>query len=232
MHYNGGKAAVAKEFASIIASREGGGVYWEPFVGAASVICRPELSKFQRKGSDASKWIIALLIAVKQGWVPPTHVSEEEYLAAKANDPALSVQLRAFIGYGCSFGGKWFGGYARSGTRNYALNAHNSLLKQAPVLDYITLYWADYRQQPYGFCDVIYCDPPYKGTTRCGSSDEFDHEEFWTWCRARTYEGSKVYVSELAAPPDFTELYHKPIRDGLRRNDKQPMVERLFICNR
>ena len=229
MQYNGGKASVAKEFASIIAGRENGGTYWEPFVGAANVVCRPELAKFERFGSDLDAGLIELLQDVKSGWEPPTAISEEQY--AQSNAGAGSPSLRAFIGYGCSFGGKFFGGYARSGARNYALNAHNSLLKQAPMLRDVVLRQADYREMPFGQCDVIYCDPPYKGTTRCGSSDGFDSDEFWRWCFAQADRGSKVYVSEFSAPAGFTELYSKPIRDGLRRSDKRPMIERLFVCN-
>lgn len=229
MRYNGGKASVAKEFVSIIAGRENCGCYWEPFVGAGNVICRPELAKFERLGSDLDGGIIELLQAVKAGWEPPSVITEEQYALAKAG--CGSPGYRAFVGYGCSFGGKFFGGYARSAARNYALNARNSLLRQAPLLKDITLVTSDYRAMPFGRCDVVYCDPPYKGTTRCGAGGGFDSEEFWAWCFEQAVMGSKVYVSEFAAPKGFTELYSKPIRDGLRRSDKQPMTERLFVCN-
>ena len=37
----------------------------------------------------------------------------------------------SFVGFGCSFAGKWFGGYARSNDkRNYAKMAKNSLNKK------------------------------------------------------------------------------------------------------
>ena len=38
--------------------------------------------------------------------------------------------LTGFVGFGCSFGGKWFGGYARNaGGTNYAAQSKRSLLK-------------------------------------------------------------------------------------------------------
>ena len=62
-----------------------------------------------------------MLNAVKHGYDLPESVSEQEYKYIrehKDDDPALA----GFVGFGCSFGGKWFGGYARDNrtSRNYA----------------------------------------------------------------------------------------------------------------
>ena len=152
MQYNGGKAAVAKDIAKIISECAYGETYWEPFVGAGNVICRPELAHLTRFGSDADTHIIQLLNAVKAGWLPPTEVSEVDYVKAKLEGPSA---LRAFVGYGCSFGGKFFGGYARSGGRNYAANAANSLNKQRNALQDLELVCADYTKEPFGHVDII-----------------------------------------------------------------------------
>ena len=45
---------------------------------------------------------------------------------------------------------------------------------------------------------VVYCDPPYKGTT--GYTRSFDHDRFWEWVRECPHP---VYVSEYTAPPDI-----------------------------
>lgn len=229
MQYNGGKAAVAKEIAEIIAECSYGSTYWEPFVGAANVICRPELAHFTRYGSDLDPHIIMLLNAIKGGWVPPSEVSEEDYAKAKADTEPSA--LRGFIGYGCSFGGKFFGGYARSGNRNYAANAANSAIKQAPLLRRVSLLTSTYEAMPFGKVDTIYCDPPYKGTTRCGSSDDFNSDSFFEWCIERVKRGCTVFVSEFSAPPEFKELWRKELKDGLRKaGGKHSMTERLFVC--
>jgi len=228
MRYNGGKFAVAKDIAEIIAACSSGETYWEPFVGAANVICRPELAHFTRYGSDLDPNIIMLLNAVKGGWVPPTSVTEQEYAEAKLAEPSA---LRAFIGYGCSFGGKFFGGYARSGTRNYAGNAHRSLLKQADLLRHVALAHSTYRDEPFGKADVIYCDPPYKGTTRCGSASDFDSAAFFEWCIKKAECGSRVFVSEFQAPKEFKKIWDRRITDGLRKSGtSHEMIERLFVC--
>jgi len=43
---------------------------------------------------------------------------------------------------------------------------------------------------------VVYCDPPYKGTT--GYLGEFDHKVFWDWVMD---QAEPVFVSEYQAPP-------------------------------
>ena len=226
MRYNGGKHSCAKEIASLMGRYPSGSTYWEPFVGAANVITRPELEKYRRFGSDLDPNITLLLNAVRDGWVPPEKVNEIEYAGALGQPPSA---LRAFIGYGCSFGGKFFGGFARSGERNYAANAKNSLAKQAPLLAPVRLVCAGYDSEPFGRPDIIYCDPPYAGATRCGSSAGFDSDSFWPWLRAKARAGTAAFVTEFSAPGDFVEIYRKNISDGLRKNGGSPMVERLFI---
>lgn len=62
----------------------------------------------------------------------------------------------------------------------------------------LTVSQGDYRSvQIEGDC-VVYCDPPYKGTK--GYLSEFNHEEFYDWCRSLTHP---VYISEYTMPDDF-----------------------------
>lgn len=229
MQYNGGKASVAKDLAAIINSFKPK-VYWEPFVGAANVIVRVEAER--RIGTDSEEGIIHYLKAVRDGWVPPERVTESDYAVARNRWKAGERDMYlAFVAYGCSFGGKLWGGYARSGRRNYALNASNSADEQRPLFQDLEFYVSDYRQTAYMFdADVIYCDPPYKGTTRVGDGAKFDHDEFWRWCREQA-KSAVVLVTEFNAPDFATELWSKPIRDGLNRKGKTPMVERLFRVN-
>lgn len=49
--------------------------------------------------------------ALQQGWQPPEIITKDEYYYVKEHkdeNPALT----GFVGFGCSFGGKWFGGLA------------------------------------------------------------------------------------------------------------------------
>ena len=47
--------------------------------------------------------------------------------------------------------------------------------------------------------DIIYCDPPYDGTSKYNNNSEFNHIEFWEWVKNCK---NPVYVSEYQAP-DF-----------------------------
>ena len=61
----------------------------------------------------------------------------------------------------------------------------------------------DYRELVFEDDCVIYCDPPYKGTTGYdGSShvtNSFDHDAFYDWCEQQTHP---IFISEYAMPED------------------------------
>lgn len=67
----------------------------------------------------------------------------------------------------------------------------------------------DYREVPIPENSVVYCDPPYEGTT--GYGNKFDHAAFWEWARSREFP---VFVSERSAPEDFAAVleYSKQAR--------------------
>ena len=219
MRYNGGKHSIRKELAAIFNSYKPS-KYWEPFVGAGSVI--NEVVAEYKLGTDLDVSIISLINAVKNGWQPPETLSEEEYREAKKlpeTDP-----VHGFAKYGCSFGGKPWGGYARSADRNYAKNAKNSLLKDRKR--YLTAEFkvAGYQDIDYRDFDLIYCDPPYRGTTSVGCGKPFDHDDFWYWVR-KISKHATVFVTELQAPEGFEVVWEKQLNDGL---GKTKIKERLF----
>lgn len=194
MRYMGGKTRIAKQLASIInLVREPGQWVWDPFCGGLSMSVSLS-AKGPVWSTDSNAALIALYQAVKAGWQPPESVSREEYQAAKAlpdSDP-----LKAFCGFGCSFGGKWFGGYARSGNRNYAANCAGSL-KATPFkklkLSCVNLL----RCEPRPTNVLLYLDPPYSGTT--GYKDAFDSDLFFR--RAADWSAfTHVFISEYASP--------------------------------
>ncbi|MBV5283409.1 MAG: DNA adenine methylase [Paludibacter sp.] len=80
--------------------------------------------------------------------------------------------------------------------------AFRSIVKQLPnVLD-VTFNAGDYDTLNIPNNSVIYCDPPYANTTKY-SKEGFDSVAFWQWCREKSLESHKVYVSEYNAPDDF-----------------------------
>ena len=118
--------------------------------------------------------------------------------------------MTAYCGFGMSFGGKWFGGYARNGIgTNYALNAKRSVLLKVSVLlkASVLLKVSDYRMiRPRGGA-VMYLDPPYAGRTKAHAFDgSFDYDEFWNYARLRA-KTNRVLVTEFVAPPDFVPVF-------------------------
>jgi len=137
--------------------------------------------------------------------------------------------MTAFVGIGCSFGGKWFGGMARSGTRNYAANAKNSLLQKVPgVLGVEFIHGEFHQHAPKGA--LVYCDPPYADTTSYKGLPKFDHALFWGVMRKWVVGGNTVCVSEYAAPPDFPCVLALTTKTDMHtRSGQVARVEKVFM---
>lgn len=74
-------------------------------------------------------------------------------------------------------------------------------LEQLERLEQLELISKSYEQVKILPNSIIYCDPPYKGTTNyivC-----FDHEKFWDWVRIQKFP---VFISEYDAPKDIKTI--------------------------
>lgn len=229
MKYVGSKERHAKEIIPIILEgRTEGQLYVEPFIGGASIISKV---KGNRIGADAHPFIVELWKAVRDGWIPPTSVSEEEYRQAKETKELNA--LTAFIGFGCSYSGKWFGGYARGNDakgqpRNYADESCRAVLKKAKGLEGCDLRNCTYSDLDIPENSIIYCDPPYAGTTKY-STGNFNSEEFWEWANSKVQQGHKVFVSEYTAPTDWECVWSKQVNNTLAKHTGSKQgVEKLF----
>jgi len=223
MRYLGGKSKLGKKIAQVLEGlREEGQTYFEPFMGGAWVM--QEMKGF-RIGRDANLSLMTMFQQLQNGWIPPEEVSEEDYKNTKGKPTGNAFQ--AFVQIGCSFGGKWGGGYARSPGRNYAKNAKNSLLKKMRNLRGVVFQYGDYKDtSPSGM--LIYCDPPYHGTTKFDGVDSFDHEEFWEVMRKWSKENT-VVISEYNAPEDFVVIAEFPTKTDMRTNKSNARIEKLFM---
>lgn len=233
MKYMGSKARHAKDILPIILTdRQEGQWYIEPFVGGANVIDKVD---GLRIGADFNPYVIALWQAVSDGWVPPDVVTEDEY--AELRKVKRVDALTAYAGFSLSFGGKFFGGYRRdvAGTtgcienmKTQSRRAKQSLMKQASSLNGVKFIHASYDKLEIPPNSIIYCDPPYAGTTGYATG-AFDHGEFWQWCRDKIAEGHKVFVSEYNAPDDWTCVWSKEVNNTLVKNTgAKKGIERLF----
>jgi DNA adenine methylase len=227
MRYQGGKSRIAAPIASILTAA-GGDCFVSLFCGSCSV--ESKVTGYQRKIlNDKHFYLIAMLRGVQSGYNLPEVITAEEYQRIKDNKDADPV-LAGFAGFGCSFGGKWFGGYARnaSGT-NYAAQSKRSLLKDMNTLHEAEFICGDYRHLCIPRGAVIYADPPYSNTTGY-SGERFNTAEFWTAMRLLSDTGHTVFVSEQEGPPDIECIWEKPFTRTLDRNKSNyfSVTEKLF----
>ncbi len=224
MRFMGSKRRIAPEL-SIILHKHMRDTYIEPFVGGCNMM--EHIKCPRRFGSDVNPALIAMWQGLQKGWVPPSTLSEEEYEAIKTFPGMYNPALVGFVGFGCSFGGKWFGGFARSKERDHTAESKLSVLRQRDIL-----YDVTFSCRPYSIIDVrdalIYCDPPYENTTKY-NLNYFDYTVFWNWCR-RLSKHNTVLISSYEAPDDFKSIWHKTIRCDLTVNiNNKCNTERLFI---
>jgi len=157
---------------------------------------------FTIEASDAHPALIAMWQALALGWEPPAlDCTPEVYQAAKARDD--SDPIKALIGFGASFGARYFEGFARGEGRDYFDNARRAVLRKIGDMGPRTSFECRSFEAASARSDaVIYCDPPYIGTTGYKTGGpKFDHEVFWAWVRAQS-EISPVFVTEYVVPAD------------------------------
>lgn len=229
MKYVGSKRRIVKHILPIMLAERKPDQWWvEPFVGGANMI---SVVGGPRLGNDTNEYLVALLIAVRDGYVPPAEVSREMYQSIKANPCGYPKELVGFVGFLCSFNSKWWGGYAKNtATRRWAEEGSRGVVKQSKGLQGVLFTHGSYLDLSIPENSIIYCDPPYKGT--CGYRDEIEYGVFWDWVRSKSNGGHTVFVSEYSAPEDFICIKEIHIRASLNPGIKPPRVERLFKYRR
>ena len=226
MQYMGGKSRIARRLAEQVDRvRRPGQLAWDPFCGGLSMSVALS-ARGPVRSSDKNPALIALYNAVRSGWEPPRRVTRAEHRAARTLPDA--DPRKAFCGYGCSFGGRWFASYVRP-VRRYVvqrgpergavkiMRGHRAAARivkrdvaavRGPieVLDFLSV-------EPQPIDAVIYCDPVYRGVTGYPEVGEFDHDLFvrrvWEWSRY-----AHVFVSEYEFPIG-REIWAHSLRVGL-----------------
>ena len=239
MKYMGSKNRIAKHLLPIMLENRNGRTWVEPFVGGANMIDKVD---DKRIGADFNDYLIAMWKELQNGWTPPDFVSEEDWRDVKTQmENKYEKHYIAFVRLGCSFGADWNGGYARnvrkdkpnaellnSTTKSYCGQSKRNILKQLPNLKDVEFLHSSYQNLEIPDNSLIYCDPPYEGTTKY--KDDFNHNEFWEWCRTKAKQGHLVYVSEYNAPSDFECVYSSEINNTLNNTAKTTKAtEKLFV---
>lgn len=230
MQYLGGKTRIAKDIRVLVERLKGDRTtYIEPFVGGASVFeAVSPLFPFTYAG-DACEDLIMMWKEAASGWTPPDVVSEELYHSLKRSPPSA---LRSFVGFGCTFGAKWFGGYARNrkGT-NYAAQAARAVMRKATRMSLATsILCQDYAAWEVGSDCVVYADPPYAGTQGYGAIGGFDHSRFWETMNRWSGTGALVLVSEYTGSTGWTQVWERTHRQQLCGLAERPVTTERIFC--
>lgn len=234
MKYMGSKARLSKDISPIInklIEDNNIKIYIEPFVGGANMI--EHIRCDTRIGIDNNNYLISLWNDLIDGWNPPREMSRELYNNIKDNKESYGESLVAVAGFCATYNAKWFGGYAgrvttKIGTiRDYYDEAVRNIIKQRDNLLDVRFIHKSYNELNVKGA-VIYCDPPYQGTTQYGTSKDFNHDEFWNKVREWS-KNNIVLVSEYNAPDDFKCIYEKTLTTTLDKNSRKKDTEKLFI---
>ena len=184
MQYFGGKFRISKELSCFLNSQlKENQPFVDLFCGACNIISKIDDNRL-RIANDKHKYLIAMWKALQNGWKMPDIITEENYKYIKEHKDD-DLALTGFVGFGCSFSGKWFGGYCRGNSRNYCLNAKNSNLKILPKIQDVIFYNEDYKNAIIPIGSLVYCDIPYKDSKPYSKKEVgiFNYNEFYQWVR-------------------------------------------------
>ncbi|MCX4572305.1 DNA adenine methylase [Streptomyces sp. NBC_01571] len=235
MRYVGGKSRLAKSIAEAVQSRRAGrSKYIEPFMGGGATFARMAPMFDQASAGDVVEDLVLLWTAARNGWEPPTDVDDTLYNTLRDAGPS---PVRGFVGFGCSFGGKWFGGRAKGGynadgtPRNHAAESARAVLRLAPKMHGTDIRLRGYQDWTPDADTVVYCDPPYAGTQAYGAAGAFDSAMFWKTAESWVADGALVLVSEYEAPDGWVPVLTREHRQSLQhgKEGRPKTTETLWV---
>lgn len=210
--------------------------YIEPFCGGCNVIDSVKCE--QKIASDKHKFLIALFQSLDKIDSLPEFITREEYSKVREcfnkKQNTYDDWYIGAVGFLASYNGRFFdGGYAgivntKAGTeRNYYAEAKRNLSNQISKLSNIEFKHGDYKIYSGSSGCLFYLDPPYKNTKQYGISKNFNHDEFWEWCREMSRKNI-VIISEHTAPEDFGCIWSMPVKRTIDNTKRVQTVEKLF----
>ena len=213
--------------------------YIEPFCGSLGVL-RVVADTFPASAtimaSDYHPDLVQMWSEVQAGTfeypAAEACATEEDYLRIKAMKlpDGGAIALKAFIGFGLGFGGRYFASFAPKyangkkedflGEMTHSVQTVQSILRKPTPRPTVSFQCRDYRDvvsansaNSTNANNLIYCDPPYRSTRfpikyrrDIKHYDDFDSDEFWETMRGWSAENT-VLVSEMSAPDDFVEVW-------------------------
>lgn len=233
MIYMGSKGKISKELKVIIDEvRQAGQWYVEPFCGGCNMM---DKMTGNRIAGDKHKYLIAMHQGVQDGYPFPQEISKEYYndvrTSYKTEDGRFSDALIGWVGWTSSFNGRFFeGGYSGKGKDgvDYIARGIKNILTQAPLLADVNFVHSRYDELQYPEESVIYCDPPYLGTSPY-DKELFDYSAFYDWLKMMKKKGHKVFISEWQMNEDFRCVWEKPTMNTISLTASYAQKERLYI---
>lgn len=233
MKYMGSKSRISKYIVPIIQKyidENAIKTYIEPFVGGANVIDKVRCNT--RIGVDNNEYLIALYKSLQNGWdIRSVDMSKELYQSVRDNKDCYPKQVVAVAGLLATYNAEWLGGYAGTVTtktgvvRNYYDEAVRNVIGQVPLIKDVIFKHDSYLQiNPVN--SVVYCDPPYFGTT--DYKDKIDYDDYWNWIR-KISTNNIVLCSEYNAPEDFECVWSMETTITLNHSGRNNAIEKLFI---
>jgi DNA adenine methylase len=233
----GSKNRIAKEILPIIL-KERKSYKWfvDLFCGGCHII---ENVDGKRIANDKNKYLIAMWKGLQENKERPYTISKELYGKARTEyNNGTNVEFDDFligwIGWMGSYNGRFFdGGYSGHdvGTthRNYISEQIKNTENQIKSLIDVKFFSKDYSEFSFKEPCLIYCDIPYKDTKQYATSKDFNHSNFWQWCRDKSKEGHLIFISEYQAPVDFKCIWEKEITNSMNTTKTYRPIEKLFL---
>lgn len=248
MKYQGNKTKIVKDILPIMLSEmsEERKCFVDAFCGSCSVVSEVP-DKYVRIANDINPYLIAMwqslmLNDIVENNIFPSYIDKALYVLARNcfNDKngMYSDAMVGWIGYMASFNGRFFsGGYSghdvviKDGTeRDYITENINNITKQLETHNFDGIEFTNhsYDKIPLTENSLIYCDIPYKDTKQYEYSKDFDYEKFYAWCKEKTAEGHKVFISEYWMPSDFKCVWEKEVTVAMNQTITKKPVEKLY----
>lgn len=232
----GSKNRIVRDILPIILrERKEGQWFVDMFCGGCHVV---QNVQGRRIANDNNEYLIALWKGLQENKERPRHIPKDLYLRAREawknkDNSEFDDFMLGWIGWMASFNGKFYnGGYSGHDVgvthRNYIDEQIRNTESQIESLKDVQFFSRDYAQFEFTEPCLIYCDIPYKDTTQYATSKNFNHDEFWEWCRQMKLNGHTIFVSEYQAPDDFRCVWEKEIINSLSSTKTHKPIEKLF----
>lgn len=244
MVYIGSKNRIAKYLLPFLTKYlTPGRWYVEPFAGGMNMMDKVNHPK--RIAGDSNNYLIAMWRwMVEKDYDFPKKITKEDYAQYRELFNTLNksktrgngdTSIEAFIGWiglMASVNGKFYqGSYCNTHPekRDYVKEHINNVLAQKDKLKGVVFKCGSYDEIDIPENSVIYCDPPYAGTTNYKASKGVDHGAFFEWCRDKTAQGNDVLISEYTAPNDFIPVWKMQLTTSLCPTNTHKSIEKLFV---